>query len=347
MEMRKITERSLLFVMVISLAIGIVGCSMPGFTGSNPSLEETRIAVGIQSTMLVMQQQTLQAVQNAPTPAPTYTLYSTYTPEAPAVAPVVETVVVQASEAPAEVTPTVDMADRIRAANILVYEDIRGYTELMPYVHEVINRMGFSGGKIVEVGDAVGDFKDQLLSSTKWDLIIVASEARGSIRGEFWDYIITHVNEDAAVIVEMWYLGDIANGKIAGLLGKCGVRFQKEWSYGAGANPLDYSIYMLDPSNEVLNTPNSGISLSNPSYFYWDPGDVGDLMKIGTGGDAKIVAGLYPQEKNSYGVITSCLEGRMVLQTFDTHDYDPYMTKALWENYITTTLTNHFKKLDE
>ncbi len=345
--MNKITGRCFLLFVVVSLAINIGGCSMPGMTGSDPSLAETQIAVGIQSTMLVMQQQTLEAVQNAPTAAPTYTPYPTYTPEAPVVAPVVETVVVQASEVPVEFTPTVDMADRIRAANILVYEDIRGYTTLLPYVHEVINRMGFSGGKIVEVGDAVGDFKEQLLSSTQWDLIIVASEARGSIRGEFWDYIITHVNDDAGLIIEMWYLDDIANGKIAGILGKCGVKFQKDWSYGSGGNPLDYSIYLLDPSNEVLTNPNTGISLSNPSYFFWNPGDVGDLVKIGAGGDAKIVAGLYPQEENSYGVITTCLEGRMVLQTFDTHDYDPYITKALWENYITTTLTNHFKKLDE
>ena len=87
--------------------------------------------------------------------------------------------------------------------------------------------------------------------------------------------------------------------------------------------------------------------LSNPSYFYWNPGDVGDLVKLRSSGDATIVAGLYPNEKNSYGLLTTCLEGRMVLQTFDTHDYDPSMTKALWENYITYTLTNHFKKIDQ
>jgi hypothetical protein len=320
---------------------------MPGFANTDPALEATQIAVGIQSTMLAIQQQTLQAVQNAPTIAPTYTPYPTYTPEVPTAESVIETVIVQATDAPPEAQPAVDMKDRIRAANILVYEDIRGYPALLPYVHETINSMGFSGGKIVEVGDAVGDFKEQLLSSTKWDLIIVASEARGSIKGEFWEYIVTHINEDAALIAEVWYIDDIANGKIAGILSKCGVKYQKDWNYGPGSNKLDYSIYLLDPGHEVFSSPNSGISLTNPSYFYWNPGDVGDLMKIGAGGDATILAGLYPQEKNNYGVITSCLEGRMILQTFDTHDYDPYMTKALWENYITYTLTNHFLKLDQ
>ena len=124
----------------------------------------------------------------------------------------------------------------------------------------MINRMGFSGGKIVEVNDAVGNFKNELLGSTKWDLIIVASEARGSIRGEFWEYILTHVNNDVALIVEMWYLDDIANGKVDGILAKCGVKLQKDWYYGPGGNVLDYSIYILDPNNDVVNTPNGGIS---------------------------------------------------------------------------------------
>jgi hypothetical protein len=344
--MKKSTGKLLIWSLVCSITIGLCGCSFSGVSTSDPALEETRIALGIESTMLALQQQTLQAALNAPTSMPTYTPFPTYTIEPPTNTPVVETVIVQAPEAPVEVIPTVDMKARIRAANILVYEDIRGFTELMPYVHETINRMGFSGGKIVEVSDAVGDFKQQLLSSTKWDLIIVASESRGSIRGEFWEYILSQANNDVAVVVEMWYLDEIAIGKVDGLLAKCGVKYQKDWSKGSNSNVLDYSIYMLDPNHDVFNYPNSGISLSNPSYFYW-VGDVGDMVKIRPGGDAQIIAGLYPQEKNSYGFITSCIEGRMILQTFDTHDFDPSMTKALWENYITYTLTNHFKKLDQ
>ncbi|MBI9051446.1 MAG: hypothetical protein JEZ00_18620 [Anaerolineaceae bacterium] len=342
--MKRATWRVFVLLIVFSILLSISGCNLPGMTTSDPGLEATRIALGIESTMLVMQQQTLEAQQNAPTNMPTYTPYPTYTPELPQVTETTEPVAVEAPEEPA---PVVDMQERIKSANILIYEDLRGDPELLPYVHETINRMGFSGGKIVEVNDAVGNFKDQLLSSTKWDLIIVASEARGSIRGEFWEYILTHVNNDVGLIVEMWYLDEIANGKIDGVLSKCGVRFQKNWNYGSGGNPLDYSIYMLDPNSDVLNKPNTGISLSNPSYFYWNPGDVGDLVRVGTGGDATIVAGLYPQEKSNYGLITTCLEGRMVLQTFDTHDYDPSMTKALWENYITFTLTNHFNKIDQ
>ena len=345
--MKKITWKTLLFIVIFSMVFGVSGCNLPGMTTtSDPGLEATRIALGIESTMLVMQQQTLEAQLNVPTDMPTYTPYPTYTPEPVQEAPTAEPPTAEPVQEEVQPTATEDMQARIRAANILIYEDLRGDPELVAYVHEVVNRMGFSGGKIVEVNDAVGNFKDQLLSSTKWDLIIVSSEARGSIRGEFWEYIQTHVNNDVALIVEMWYLDDIANGKIDGILSKCGVRFQKDWSYPAGGNPLDYSIYMLDPNNDVLNIPNSGISLSNPSYFYWQ-GDVGDLVRVSTGGDATIVAGLYPNEKSGYGLLTTCMEGRMVLQTFDTHDFDPSMTKALWENYITYTLTNHFKKMDQ
>ena len=344
--MKNKAQSALVLFIVVCLVLPLGACNMPGMAAtSDPSVEETRVALGIQSTMLAMQQQTLEAAQNIPTAMPTYTPYPTYTPEPPTV----EVPAVTAEVAPIqpqEPSPTVDMQARIRSANILVYEDIRGYPELLPFVHETINNMGFSGGKIVEVGDAVGDFKDQLLSSTKWDLIIVASESRGTIRGEFWEYIMTHVNNDVALVVEMWYLDDIANGKVAALLGKCGVKYQKDWTFSPGANPLDFSIYILDPNSEVFSNPNSGITLSNPSYFYWQ-GDVGDLLKVGPGGDAKILAGLYPKEKSSYGLITSCLDGRVIIQTFDTHDFDPYITKALWENYITTTLTHHFMEIDK
>jgi hypothetical protein len=345
--MKKFTWKALLFIIVLSLFLSISGCNLPGMTTTDPGLEATRIALGIESTMLVIQQQTLEAQLNAPTEMPTYTPYPTYTPELPKEEPAAEPPAAEPLQVEAQPTATVDMQERIRSANILIYEDLRGDPVLLPYVHETVNRMGFSGGKIVEVNDAVGNFKDQLLSSTKWDLIIVASEARGSIRGEFWEYILTQVNNDVGLIVEMWYLDDTANGKVDGILAKCGVSFQKDWNYGVGGNPLDYSIYILDPNHDVVNKPNSGISLSNPSYFYWNPGDVGDLVRLRSSGDATMIAGLYPNEKSNYGVLASCLEGRMILQTFDTHDFDPAMTKALWENYITYTLTNHFKKIDQ
>jgi len=54
----------------------------------------------------------------------------------------------------------------IKSAKIQVYEDIRGYPALLPRVHQAIVGMNLSGGKIVEVGDAVGNFMTELNSLT-------------------------------------------------------------------------------------------------------------------------------------------------------------------------------------
>jgi hypothetical protein len=37
------------------------------------------------------------------------------------------------------------------------------------------------------------------------------------------------------------------------------------------------------------------------------------------------------------------MEGRMVIQTFSSHDYKQDLVETLWENYITYTLTRHYE----
>jgi hypothetical protein len=36
------------------------------------------------------------------------------------------------------------------------------------------------------------------------------------------------------------------------------------------------------------------------------------------------------------------MDGRVILQTFSSHDYPTNDMVALWQNYIVYTLTNHF-----
>ena len=69
------------------------------------------------------------------------------------------------------------------------------------------------------------------------------------------------------------------------------------------------------------------------------------MIKIGPGGDARILGGILYNNKNDYGVIAECMEGRVIFQTFSTHDYRIDQTTALWENYIIYTLTKHYEKL--
>jgi hypothetical protein len=94
----------------------------------------------------------------------------------------------------------------------------------------------------------------------------------------------------------------------------------------------------------VFNTPNKVTrfpnSLSNPA---WN-GDIGDLMQLIPGSNATILAShISGDGQTTYGLITSCMGGRMILQTFDSHDYPTDPMVALWQNYIRYTLTNHFE----
>jgi hypothetical protein len=342
-------------VIVISLSV-MLACSLPTGSSTQGDMQQTQIALGIQQTM-VIQQQTELASKKQPTSPPTdVPAVATYTPYPTYTQPPANTAAPSATQPPAATVtwtvppePTqVNMEEKIRGANILILEDVKGYFALTPLVHQAIGSMDFSGGKIVEVDDRIGDFMSQLNSPTKWDLIIVAAEARSGVRGEFWDVIMDQVNHKVGLIAEVWYLDQIANGRIAPLLGKCGVRFEKNWGRSTKYDQLNYSLYWLDQNNEVFSKPNVVGPLYTPT-IYWDykigSYDAGDLLSLGTGGDAQLLAGLQPKEKSYNGVLASCLSGRMILQTFSSHDYRSSQVVPLWQNYITYTLTNHFKAI--
>jgi hypothetical protein len=342
-------KRLVICILLVNL---IMACNIgsPAET-ADPGLEETKVAMGIQMTMMAMQQETLNAEQaaaaNPPAeqaqPAdqqtaqqPTYTPYPTYTP-----IPAQPT----ATQPPAPTAvPAMAMADRIRGANILIFEDMMANYDVRPYVHAVIDEMNFSGGKVLEVGDALGNFKNALLSSTRWDLIIVAAENRTLVQGEFWGYIEDQLNNDVAVIAEVWYL-DQHYTDIQPIFRECGIKYQQNWERPWNFNSLDYSLYPLDQYHPVFSEPNSGINLGT-SWNYWVGVDAGDIIRLDSGGDATLLAGLYPDRKSDYGVLANCMDGKLIIQTFSTHDYPENDVKDLWENYITHTLTKHFEALD-
>ncbi len=242
---------------------------------------------------------------------------------------------------PTQEPTKMDIQARINSSNILFYEDMIDYPQ---YITIVSKAMKTIGGHHVYVGDAIGTLMDQLNSGTKWDLIIIAAEARGAVSGEYWDVIKGQVDDGVALITEIWYLDDIGAGKISPLLYQCGVEVQKDWYRPYGDDRLKYDMYWSDPNSPVFNTPNKvtrfAASLTDPA---WN-GDIGDLMQLRPGSDAKILASHQPgQDQTSQGLITSCLGGRMILQTFDSHDYPTDPMVALWQNYILYTLTNHFQ----
>ena len=84
--------------------------------------------------------------------------------------------------------------------------------------------------------------------------------------------------------------------------------------------------------------------LSHPLVHYnryWDA-QCGDKVRTTGGGDAQLLAGWKAKPDSRGGLITSCMGGRTIIQTFSNHDYHEDQIKDLWENYITYTLTNHF-----
>ncbi|MFN8383262.1 MAG: hypothetical protein U0V02_15060 [Anaerolineales bacterium] len=319
------------FATIFMLVLAALACSIPGVSSGDAGIPQTQVALAVQQTSLALQQETLAAGGTVPTlqlPAATYTPYPTYTAAAPDVG-------AAATSAP------VDMNGLIKASNILIYEDIVGYPSLMPMVNSTVNSMNFSGGKVVNAGDALGTFKEYANSATNWDLMIVASEVRSEFSGEMFEMMYDHIDNGGAVIIEVWHLDKIANGKIAPILSKCGVSLFRNWTRDNEYDPYDYSIYWLDKSHPLLSTPNIVQAPSYPYPEWFD--DAGDLLKLSSGGDAVLVGGIQPSRKSDYGVLAVCMGGRMVIQTFSSHDYEWNIVQPLWENYITYTLTNHYE----
>jgi len=287
----------------------------------------TQIALDVQST--INAQIATDAASSPDTP-PTNTSQPTNIPEPVATDP-------PPTDTPPTISPpTVSVDDMIKDANILLFENVTKIP-LPRYIQQALDNMGLSRN-YVDTKDAIGNFKGELLSGNDWDLVIVGVEARSSIQGEFFDYFNEQVNKGTALILEIWNLNDIAGAKATSFLTNCGVKVQSDW-YDPPSTSR--SIWWLYGEHPVFHEPNEGISLVNYTTYWL--GDAGDLLKTISGGDAEMLAGIYAQEKNGYGVIAVCHDDRVIIQTFSSHDYRQSDVVRLWENYIYNTLRAHFE----
>ena len=342
---------------ILVLVLASLACSLPSQSSSQPmppaGFQETSIALAVQQTSVANDKATLAAHDAiTDTPAPTASREPTQTRE-PTTAPQATATLAQDKPTLAPPTATleptdkpIDMDAKIRGANVLVFEDMASFYKRSPVVREAVSEMNFSGGRVIEVGDALGNFKEQLINSTKWDLILVAAEYRTAVQGEFWKYVYDQVNRGTAVAVEIWYL-DKHLSDIQPLLSKCGVAYQKNWLRGPKYKIEDYAIYWLQPDHPFFQPPQDTVSLANPNYLFWVPPlteDAGDLLKLDSGGDAVMLAGTQPNLRTQYGVLASCIKDTMILQTYSSHDYKPSEVVKMWKNYIRYTLTNHFNQ---
>jgi hypothetical protein len=299
----------------------ILACSLPLVSNSpTPSVFDATKAV-LEFEATVMSMKLTQAADNLPpTPQPAS---PTAEPQPTASSQVITSTQI-------EPTPTEDLEARIQAAKVLVYENTDA-SGIGMWIGDALEGMNI---KYTQTGSYSGRFMEYLNSGTDYDLIIVGAEDKMIISGEFWDVINTRLSRDkVALIAEIWYLDSEANGPISQILSGCGVRYQKDYD-------LADSIYWWEPTHPVFNEPNTVLPLLHYNR-YW-ANQTGDQIRIGSGGNATLLAGLTASKSNQEAVLATCYDGRVIIQTFSDHDYAAADIIPLWQNYIHYTLKNHF-----
>jgi hypothetical protein len=312
-------------LILLALACNLQSAAAP----QAPSFDPTKAALEIQATSMSLQltQQALEAQQIPATAVVQPTALPMSDPPTAALPSI--------TPASMEISPTLapDFEEQMKSARILLYEDTP-FAGL--WIKDTLDGMGL---KYTFVGDALGNFMENLNSGIQWDLIIVGAEAHDEVSGDFFDILTERVvQDDTALVVEMWYLDLIAGGRVKPLMTKCGVDLQK--NYDAAS-----SIYWLESNNPFFTEPNMAVPLIHYDP-YWQY-QAGDYLRLVPGSEATLLGGMYQNRDNDYGVIATCFDGRVILQTFCNHDYHHADIQLLWENYIYNTLQAHFAAIND
>jgi len=229
----------------------------------------------------------------------------------------------------------------MKSANILLYEDMIGRTDTIRYVKKTLETMGLS---FKDVGSALGWFNEAVNTGASdgkpWDLVIIAAEDKTASQGSFFSDASTLLDKGASVILETWDIDKTGYGTAQNLLSACGVEHQLDYYK---IPPARQVLFTLAPDHPVLREPNSGLTFTKTTSFWWDSTgkqayDVGDLLQIASGGDARLLLGTMAEDITGHGTLTVCMEGRLTLQTFSSHSFTFDVAGPLWENYIHNAL---------
>jgi hypothetical protein len=141
----------------------------------------------------------------------------------------------------------------------------------------------------------------------------------------------------------MWDLDDLTQGKVRNLLNLCGLKIFGDWY-----DPPSRAVWFLQPEHPVFTQPNRISPALRNAAPLWNE-DIGDLLEIKMVnsqpvGDAELLAGTIVTDKTSHGTLATCLNGRMILQTFRSHEYDQELMTNLWQNYIYQTLSHRLSQ---
>lgn len=270
--------------------------------------------------------------------------------------PVAETVPAapptETSEPPtptAKVFQADEFEEWMKSANILLFEDIIAHQDAHRYVRATLDEMGLS---YKDDGSAKGWLRTDILAGAPdgqpWDLVIIAAEAKTSISGasEYFEYVITSVDRGSSVIMEVWYLNQVYVGSASEMMSRCGIRHQADWSK---APPAGMVMFPLAAGHPILTEPNT-LSFTDVTSYWWDPSgqqsyDIGDRVEPTGGGDATLLVGTNPDSRNTHGTLTVCMDGKLILQTFSSHQLTYNAMGAAWENYIYQALKTRYMSL--
>ncbi len=346
-------RRLFVAIMLISLLSFTAACNFSApekKEKTDPGLEETRVALSVEQTLtaaksndvqatIVAQQATLQAqaalaTAQAQQPAPPQ-VTEPVMPATPAQAP--------PPQPPQPPPPSGNFNEQMKNAQILLFEDAIANPALQRYVKETLDNMGL---RYKDDGNAIGWLKNDLLSGSPtgkpWDLVIIAIEVRGSVSGEYFDYLEDVLNKGTPVIMEAWHLDAISKGKVAPILAKCGVQV---YPYFPGRGDLtDVVLYPYDAAQNhpIMNDPNRGLTFTKSQFTWLYTGDLGSLMAYTGQGNPVFLLGRDTKNQVKDGALVTCMDGRLILQTFSSHSFSYQRMGPLWENYITNALRVRF-----
>lgn len=333
-------QRLLILLGVLVIVPILLACSLlNSFSNDNQDLESTRVALEIQQTSIAIEQTSKAQVE--PTLAETEPPAQPTDVEPTAVILEQPTPIVAVTETETETPKTFE--EWLKDVRILYYDDMFGSGQPM-VIQDAIDGLRLARNT-TNVHDAMGNLLSNLNSATDWDLVIIGAESRDNISGEYFDALDIQLDRGASIILEIWYIDDVTYGRIQTLMQRCGIAFQEDWQRDIDDNLNLYVVYLLDPEHPLFAEPNT-ISMLTPYGVIWY-GDAGDFLKVKPDSEARLLGGILPKDASKFGLLAECLEGRMIWQTFSTHDYKTQAMTDLWQNYIMYTLNARYNYLQE
>jgi len=331
----RVTKLFIIYAVSISLFSLIpLSCILP--FSSFDEIYPTKTALSLGQTQLAQ-----TAAQRTISPSST-TINTTLTSKTPTISPqvTIETLTPTTSQ---QIIPTEtnELETHMKSTNILLYEDMVENRDAKRYIRDTLDYMELP---YVDLGSAEGWLKSNMVSGTPdgedWDLIIIASEAKQGISGEFFQYINDALDKEISIILEIGYLDIVSNSSAKPLLSRCGVKFQSDWRK---IHPSRMVMFPLASTHPILNNPNSGLSFTNVTNYWWDPSgenvyDIGDRIELTFDGDALLLIGTSAIDKNRNGTLTNCIHNHLTMQTFSSHQISYDTMQLLWENYIYNAL---------